>query len=48
MSYKGKGCLAAIFDGSIPIGIVKHGLDTVFKKPSEPVVKEKRQKYEGQ
>lgn len=32
MVNKGKGCLSAIFDGSIPIGIVKHGLDTVFSK----------------
>ena len=37
MSYQGKGCLTAIFDGSIPIGIVKHGLDTVFSKKEEPV-----------
>jgi hypothetical protein len=37
MSYKGKGCFNAIFDGSIPIALVKHGLDTVFQKPSEPI-----------
>lgn len=37
MINKGKGCFSAIFDGSIPIALVKHGLDTVFQKPSEPV-----------
>lgn len=36
MINKGKGCISAIFDGSIPIGIIKHGLDTIFQKPSEP------------
>lgn len=35
MINKGKGCITAIFDGSIPIGIIKHGLDTIFQKPSE-------------
>ena len=38
MVNKGKGCISAIFNGSIPIGIIKHGLDTIFQKPSEPVV----------
>lgn len=37
MSYKGKGCFSAIFDGSIPIALVKHGLETVFSKKEEPV-----------
>lgn len=37
MSYKGKGCFSAIFDGSLPIALVKHGLDTVFSKKEEPV-----------
>lgn len=37
MVNKGKGCISAIFNGSIPIGIIKHGLDTIFQKPSEPV-----------
>lgn len=40
MVNKGKGCISAIFDGSIPIALVKHGFDTVFKKPSEPIVPE--------
>jgi hypothetical protein len=37
MINKGKGCISAIFNGSIPIGVIKHGLDTIFQKPSEPV-----------
>lgn len=37
MVNKGKGCISAIFNGSIPIALVKHGLDTIFRKPSEPV-----------
>lgn len=37
MSYKGKGCFSAILDGSIPIALVKHGLETVFSKTEEPV-----------
>ena len=38
MINKAKGCISAIFDGSISIGMIKHGLDTVFKKetPVEP------------
>lgn len=40
MINKAKGCMSAIFDGSISIGMIKHGLDTVFKKetPVEPDV----------
>jgi hypothetical protein len=37
MINKGKGCITAIFNGSIPIGVIKHGLDTIFQKPTEPV-----------
>ena len=37
MINKGKGCISAVFDGSIPIALVKHGLETVFSKNEEPV-----------
>ena len=37
MINKGQGCLTAIFKGLIPISTVKHGLETVFQKPSEPI-----------
>ena len=37
MINKGKGCISAIFNGSIPIGVIKHGLETVFNKAEEPV-----------
>lgn len=37
MVNKGKGCITSIFDGSIPIGVIKHGLETIFTKPSQPI-----------
>ena len=34
MINNGKGCIVAVFKGLNPINIIKHGLNTVFEKPT--------------
>lgn len=38
MINKGESCISAVLNGSIPIALIKHGLNTIFKKetPVEP------------